>query len=64
VLPIAVIIAAAVCGGAAVALAGVGAYFYVSANPVAAALVQAGSAASQFSITNIKVDLTIKTHRA
>ena len=66
VLPIAVIIAAAVGGGVAVvALAGYGMYFYGFAQPAAAAVVAPGlPAASQFSVTNIKVDLVIKTHWA
>ena len=67
VLPIAVIIAAAVGGGVAVvALAGYGMYFYGFAQPAAAAVVAAPTAvaASQFSVTNIKVDLVIKTHWA
>lgn len=65
VLPIAVIIAAAVGGGVAVvALAGYG--MYVFAQPAAAVVAAptAAGAASQFSVTNIKVDLVIKTHWA
>jgi hypothetical protein len=69
VVPVALLVSASVGGAGVAAMAGAAYYYFFAAKQVVAAaagVVPAapGAMASQFSVTNIRVDLVIKTHQA